>query len=67
MLQDFSYSRNLSCHPEILSIIMEGVKDVPKVNVCFTECPSGGFRIARMLASNPKVKHVHVETVRVSK
>lgn len=60
-IRDFSMGRSLRTEdPQVLSIIMDGVKDVRKLSFCWMVCPSEGHRIATVLAENPAVERLFV-------
>ncbi|KAL9178663.1 hypothetical protein ACHAXT_002001 [Thalassiosira profunda] len=60
-IRDFSLGSSLRNEdPEVLSIIMDGVKDVRKLSFCWLTCPSEGHRIASVLAENPGVESIMV-------
>ena len=56
-LSEISLSHDTSCQPELLPIIMDGVKDVKKVSICWLRGgESTGRQIAKVLATNPKME-----------
>ena len=54
-----SFSPGLDCcPPEVLTIIMDRLKDLEHIDFCWLRCPTEGYRIAQVVAANPKVQHL---------
>lgn len=55
---EFCFSASFNNHPEVLSIIMDRLKDLARIRTCWLRCPTEGHRISRVLAENPGMKHL---------
>ena len=58
-LRKFSFSPCLArIRPELVTIIMERMKDLEHIDFCWLRCPAEGHRIAEVISANPKVQHL---------